>query len=237
MTEREARYPATSRDCIVCHGETGDARLIPHALVRPSISVLVAADCPEWAEGREICRTDLDAYLRAHIASLLTEDGDELGELEHEVLDSIVDRTPISQPPSDETQSFGQRMADRVAAFGGSWTFIMGFGVILFVWMTLNATALLFRAFDPYPFILLNLVLSCIAAMQAPIIMMSQRRQDEKDREQAEKAYQVGLKAELEIRQLHEKIDHHIIAQWRQSAKPRRDPVEPPANGQEGTPS
>ena len=105
-------------------------------------------------------------------------------------------------------------MADRVAGFGGSWTFILAFCAILLMWMAVNLGIWLSKPFDPYPFILLNLVLSSMAALQAPIIMMSQRRQGEKDRETAMEDYKTNLKAELEIRQLHEKLDHQLVRQW-----------------------
>jgi uncharacterized membrane protein len=101
-----------------------------------------------------------------------------------------------------------------VATFGGSWTFITSFCLILFVWMGVNLTLGEGRAFDAYPFILLNLVLSTVAALQAPIIMMSQRRQEHKDRLHALNDYKVNLKAELEIRHLHEKVDHLLNRQW-----------------------
>lgn len=106
-------------------------------------------------------------------------------------------------------------MADHVALFGGSWTFIISFGFFLFVWILLNTAFLLNNGFDPFPFILLNLILSCIAALQAPVIMMSQNRQEEKDRERSKLDYMINLKAELEIRTLHEKLDHLIIHQQR----------------------
>jgi uncharacterized membrane protein len=106
-------------------------------------------------------------------------------------------------------------MADKVASFGGSWTFIISFGFFLFVWISINTAFLMNKGFDPYPFILLNLILSCIAALQAPIIMMSQNRQEEKDRERSKLDYMINLKSELEIRTLHEKIDHLIIHQQR----------------------
>jgi uncharacterized membrane protein len=109
----------------------------------------------------------------------------------------------------------GQKMADHVASFGGSWTFIFSFGFFLFVWILLNTAFLLNKGYDPYPFILLNLILSCIAALQAPIIMMSQNRQEEKDRERSKLDYMINLKSELEIRTLHEKIGHLIIHQQR----------------------
>jgi uncharacterized membrane protein len=121
--------------------------------------------------------------------------------------DSLVSNIEVEVPLTR-----GQRIADAVATFGGSWRFIISFGVFLFLWICFNAIA--FRAqFDPYPFILLNLILSCLAALQAPVIMMSQNRQEEKDRDRAKKDYMINLKSELEIRMLHEKIDHLIMDQ------------------------
>jgi len=106
-------------------------------------------------------------------------------------------------------------MADRVASFGGSWTFILSFLAVLVAWVVFNTVTILnAERFDPFPYILLNLVLSCIAAVQAPLIMMSQHRQEAKDRLRAENDYRVNLKAEVEIRQLHEKLDHLLIRQW-----------------------
>jgi uncharacterized membrane protein len=108
----------------------------------------------------------------------------------------------------EERMTLGERVADRVASFGGSWTFIMIFGAIMLVWVILNTATLFRHHFDPYPYILLNLFLSMIAAIQAPVIMMSQNRQASKDRLQADQDYEVNLKAELEVGQLHRKLDH-----------------------------
>lgn len=116
--------------------------------------------------------------------------------------------------PPRETLTRGQRLSDRIARFGGSWGFIGSFMLVLVIWIVYNVNVAANRAFDPYPFILMNLVLSCIAAIQAPVIMMSQNRQEAKDRLRARNDYQVNLKAELEIRQLHEKIDHLLSHQW-----------------------
>jgi CRP/FNR family transcriptional regulator, cyclic AMP receptor protein len=120
-------------------------------------------------------------------------------------------RTQVSRNPNVEEQemlTFGQRVADKVAAFGGSWTFIILFGVVLGVWVVLNSSALLAQHFDPYPYILLNLFLSMLAAIQAPVIMMSQNRQAAKDRLKSDLDFEVNLKAELEVAHLHRKIDH-----------------------------
>ncbi len=114
----------------------------------------------------------------------------------------------------DDQCTLGQRLADHVASFGGSWTFIIFFASVLIVWIVINSVAMLGKPFDPYPFILLNLVLSCLAAIQAPVIMMSQNRQEVKDRLRAENDYRVNLKAELEIRHLHSKLDLLLTHQW-----------------------
>lgn len=118
-----------------------------------------------------------------------------------------------------EVRTFGQRVADKVATFGGSWTFIISFMVFLSLWIFSNIYFLANKGFDPYPFILLNLILSCIAALQAPIIMMSQNRQEEKDRERAKKDFYVNLKAEQEIRLLQEKLDHILEHQHEELIK------------------
>jgi uncharacterized membrane protein len=120
-------------------------------------------------------------------------------------------RTQVSRNPNleeEERLTFGQRIADKVASFGGSWTFIIIFGVILAIWVVVNSTALLAKHFDPYPYILLNLFLSMIASVQAPVIMMSQNRLSSKDRLKSDLDYEVNLKAELEVAHLHRKVDH-----------------------------
>ena len=146
---------------------------------------------------------------------------DALSEGEQRVIRHMADRLRISKNINrefDQDLSFGQRLADRVAAFGGSWTFIIIFGLILLGWVILNSLILVRRGetFDPYPYILLNLVLSMLAALQAPVIMMSQNRQAAKDRLDAAHDYEVNLKAELEIMALHEKIDLLREQQWKE---------------------
>jgi uncharacterized membrane protein len=139
-----------------------------------------------------------------------------LTDVEKTVLDSIKKDQLISENPEDimdSKLSVGQRMADRIASFGGSWRFIIIFGIFIFIWMCVNIFIFTHKQFDPYPFILLNLILSCLAALQAPVIMMSQNRQEEKDRERSKHDYQVNLKAEMEIRMLDEKIDHLVMNQ------------------------
>ncbi len=139
-----------------------------------------------------------------------------LGELERRVVARFIRSEPVAKNPNDVFDArltFGQRIADRVASFGGSWTFILIFAALMAVWILVNSRSS--RPVDPFPFILLNLVLSCLAALQAPVIMMSQNRQAAKDRIDAQHDYEVNLKAELEIVSLHMKLDELRDAQWR----------------------
>ena len=126
----------------------------------------------------------------------------------------------------EDNRSIGQVVADKVAAFGGSWTFIIAFFIFIALWIGSNVFILLNKGFDPYPFILLNLILSCIAALQAPVIMMSQNRQEEKDRERAKKDYMINLKSELEIRMLDEKLDHLIMHQQQELIEIQKVQIE-----------
>ena len=147
----------------------------------------------------------------------MTDEKGELSRLDREVLQSLKEQETVSENLNlafEKDLTPGQYIADRVAAFGGSWTFIIIFFIVLVLWMATNSALVLAKPFDPYPFILLNLVLSCLAAIQAPIIMMSQNRLEARDRLRSEHDYQVNLKAELEIRQLHEKIDVLLKHQW-----------------------
>lgn len=156
-------------------------------------------------------------YRAQHVHALLVSEKGELSELEQAVLHSLqTHQTLAADVDSDyeENWTFGERLADRIADFGGSWTFLIIFGLFIVAWIMINSLVLYWRPVDPFPFILLNLLLSCLAAVQAPIIMMSQNRQEAKDRLRARNDYQVNLKAELEIRQLHEKIDHLLSHQW-----------------------
>lgn len=143
------------------------------------------------------------------IEDLMTQESEQLRKL-HSIVTRTMDEEKLIldnllNPPS-EALSRGQAISDKVARFGGSWAFIISFMMLLVVWIIYNSVAAQ-RAFDPFPFILMNLVLSCIAALQAPIIMMSQNRQEEKDRQRAQNDYMINLKAELEIRSLHQKMD------------------------------
>jgi uncharacterized membrane protein len=148
---------------------------------------------------------------------LLQREWESLNEHEKRVLEALVGRGQISRNirhDIHDKRTFGEKVADKVAAFGGSWTFIIIFAAVLIGWVVLNSYILLNRGFDPYPYILLNLFLSMLAAIQAPIIMMSQNRQEAKDRQTAENDYEVNLKAELEVRSMHEKLDELREERW-----------------------
>jgi uncharacterized membrane protein len=153
----------------------------------------------------------------------------ELSELEKKVFNSVTRNQTLTDkidPEEKQLLTSGQRIADRVASFGGSWTFIIAFGVFIVLWISVNVFWLINKGFDPYPFILLNLILSCIAALQAPVIMMSQNRQEEKDRDRSKKDYMINLKSELEIRTLHEKIDHFIMDQQQELLELQKTQIE-----------
>ena len=185
--------------------------------LHPSLAALIMADHKDLRLSDTIDARDLATYRMQQVEGMLREEHGELSALDSEVARSIAARGTISSNPEDsfaEKRNFGQAVADRIATFGGSWTFILSFLGFLACWIALNVIHLTTEVFDPYPFILLNLILSCIAALQAPVIMMSQNRQEAKDRLRSENDYQINLKAELEIRLLHDKLDHVVAKQW-----------------------
>jgi uncharacterized membrane protein len=144
------------------------------------------------------------------ISNLLNAETEQLSKLQKIVQKTIDDEKLIINNllhPPEDVLTKGQKISDKVASFGGSWAFIISFFVILFIWILFNTISTVKTIFDPYPFILMNLILSCIAALQAPIIMMSQNRVEEKDRKRSENDYLINLKSELEVRALHQKID------------------------------
>jgi uncharacterized membrane protein len=190
-------------------------------MIRPALAEHIKAMHPDIAPDAYISRAALAKERAAYVAATLQAERGDLSQLDHDVIQSLADDDIITQNIEreiDGDRTFGERAADVIASFGGSWTFIISFMVFISIWMALNVAGLL-GAFDPYPFILLNLVLSCIAALQAPVIMMSQKRQEAKDRRRSENDYRVNLKAELEIQHLHEKIDHLLTRQWERLAE------------------
>jgi uncharacterized membrane protein len=184
--------------------------------VRSSILELIRKENPQFTADKYLSISELNIYRAKYIEHFLNNHISNLTGLEKTVLGSMQDNTTLTDKidiEDKQAMTFGQRIADKVASFGGSWTFIISFGVFLTVWISANVFWLANKGFDPYPFILLNLILSSLAALQAPVIMMSQNRQEEKDRERGKMDYMINLKSELEIRMLHEKIDHLVISQ------------------------
>ncbi|MFV8335796.1 DUF1003 domain-containing protein [Flavobacterium sp. RSP29] len=183
--------------------------------IRNPILALIQNDYPDFDEDKFLAIGELNMYREKYISNYLVVEIGELSNLETKVIGSLNEDKSLVSVVEDEigVRTVGQKVADNVAAFGGSWKFIILFGVFILLWILANIYILLNKGFDPYPFILLNLILSCLAALQAPVIMMSQNRQEEKDRERAKKDYMINLKSELEIRMLHEKLDHLIMHQ------------------------
>ncbi len=197
--------------------------------IRPAILDKIKESYPDFNENSFITLQELNEFREKYITDYLAQELKAITNLEKTVMKKFKDRTTITDKlaeEKDEVPTLGQRMADHVASFGGSWTFISYFGLFLVVWISINVFVFYNKGFDPYPFILLNLILSCIAALQAPVIMMSQNRQEEKDRERSKKDYMINLKAELEIKALHEKLDHLIIYQQEQLLEIQKVQIE-----------
>lgn len=203
--------------CGICKQRKPVSDMISCELVRDSIAGELDKAGPDWRETGWICRDDLHDVRRRSVEEMIRRERGELTRLDREVIDSLSQHVMVTENTEEtyrEAVTLGDRIADRTASFAGSWTFILAFLGFMIVWMAVNALPILRQDFDPYPFILLNLLLSMIAAFQAPLIMMSQRRQEEKDRLRSQNDYQINLKAELEIRHLHEKLDRILIGQW-----------------------
>jgi len=198
--------------------------------VRHSILELIQKDYPDFTSDKSIAVSELNMYREKYIEDFLNNQMGNLSVLENTVLNSLkanstlTDKVDIEE--ENQKMTLGQIVADKVAVFGGSWTFIISFGIFLLAWILMNVFWLSNKGFDPYPFILLNLILSSLAAIQAPVIMMSQNRQEEKDRERAKKDYMINLKSELEIRMLHEKIDHLIINEQKEVVEIHKVQIE-----------
>jgi uncharacterized membrane protein len=210
MTEQET-FP-----CQICGKEKTRADLVPASLVRTSIAGIILKDYPGWSTEGYICRADLGRFRIAYVRQALEKENDECASL----LGKDITGVPQEQhlPKNDYIEyeqelTFGEHISDRIAGFAGSWSFIAVFVCLIFLWVFLNTYLLLTRPFDPYPFILLNLVLSILTAVQAPVIIMSQNRQETRDRLHADRDYQVSVHTELEIHRLHKKIDHLMTTQ------------------------
>ncbi len=214
--------PPRRTPCAITGRDRPRKDLVRLDTLRPALTERIRTDHPDLSDDALIDRNEINRYRNLYVEQMLREEHGEFSELDRQVAESIANQETIAENVEAdflEHRTLGQRLSDGLASFGGSWPFLISFGVFLFVWMAISVSLGEARSFDPYPFILLNLVLSCLAAIQAPIIMMSQNRQDAKDRLRSMNDYQVNLKAELEIRHLHEKLDHLVTKQWQRLAE------------------
>jgi uncharacterized membrane protein len=199
--------------CAVTGRSQPVSKLLVLRALRPNIAQPLRNRHPELADDSRVSADAVNAARLEYMRHLLETQVGDLTRLDEEVVESLHKHEVLSERPLSETEevqhlTFGQRLADKIADFGGSWTFILSFCFFLVLWIAINAGVLLRQPFDPPPFILLNLLLSFLASLQAPVIMMSQNRQEARDRQHAEGDYKNNLKAELEICHLHEKMDY-----------------------------
>jgi uncharacterized membrane protein len=205
-------------NCSVCGTAVDTRNLANPQKLEDEIVNLIRKDHPDWDGKHGVCPKCREQYRAKKFLGYLEDEYTKISDLERNLVTKIARRGQVAKKVNDEfdqEMTVGERIADRVAQFGGSWTFILMFGGILFFWVSINSISLiLHQPFDPYPYILLNLVLSMLAALQAPVIMMSQNRQAAKDRLQAQNDYEINLMAEMEIRDLHDKLDGLRLKAW-----------------------
>ena len=204
--------------CQICGEEMPLDQAVPVDLIRDSLIETLKETCPTLDPAGYVGLAELDRARIKHANDMAQRDLDDMVDLKKEVAESLLRQESITQNLEKEwagRETRGEKIADKVASFGGSWTFIILFGILLFLWMGVNTTLLLRKPFDPFPYIFLNLILSCLAAIQAPVIMMSQNRQESKDRLRSESDFKTNLKAELGIQHINEKMDKLINDQWK----------------------
>jgi len=209
--------PHNESTCPICDLPKPKSELRSAEMIHGPVGELIRKQHPDWNPEHLICLSCLNRFRAEYVEDALVEQRGEITSVESAVIETLKEQEMLSRNINaefDRELGFGERLADKVASFGGSWRFMIFFAAVLAGWIAINSFFLFRRPFDPYPFILLNLILSCLAAIQAPIIMMSQNRQEAKDRLRAEHDYQVNLKAEIEIRQLHIKLDQLINHSW-----------------------
>src|SRR5438034_5092405 len=202
---------ASANICQICKKHKSPHGGMLAELIRPSLLEFIKKRMPDWDGNGFICLEDLGKFRKEYVKDVLEDELGELSALDNEVIQSLQQHEILSSNIAEQFETkltFGERLSDKIASFGGSWRFIITFGVVIVLWIAINVVLLATRPFDPFPFILLNLILSCLAALQAPVIMMSQNRVEARDRLRAENDYKVNLKAEFEIRHLHEEIEH-----------------------------
>ena len=203
--------------CALSGKEHSRHDLVSLEALRPNLEARIRQDYPDLPHDALVSKAELARYRTLYVEELLKAEHGDLTVLDQQVAKSLATHETLAENIEAEFEverTFGERLSDHIASFGGSWTFIISFFIILLIWIAFNQTVSDISRFDPYPYILLNLILSCVAALQAPVIMMSQKRQEVKDRMRSQSDYKIDLKAELEIRHLHEKMDHLISRQW-----------------------
>ncbi len=191
---------------------------VPVDLIRESLVPLLQAKANPWDANGFVSLEELNKARVEHVERLLVNDDVDTEQMNREIFKSVQEHELLAKNVDKEFERnlrFGDRAADKIAAFGGSWKFIGIFSVILFAWMIGNTTYLMSKPLDPFPYIFLNLVLSCLAAIQAPVIMMSQNRQQQRDQMRGDNDYKVNMKAEIEVRAINEKVDKLLNDQWK----------------------
>jgi uncharacterized membrane protein len=202
--------------CQICGEHKRQNEVVPAELIRASIVDVIVMEHPAWSPEGYICHADLNRFREEYVRDVLEKEKDEYASLEETFKHGVKEEDHLPKNINIEFEkelTFGEHLSDKIAGFAGSWSFIALFAGLVFLWVALNTYILLSRPFDPYPFILLNLVLSVLTAIQAPVIIMSQNRQEIRDRLHAERDYQVSIHTELEIHRLHKKIDHLLTSQ------------------------
>lgn len=203
-------------ECFITHKFVDENKAIKGADIRRLVFAYIQDSYPDFTDQSYISYLEFDKIRKSYLLHIVAMEEDDISLAQQQVVDAITGNKIMSEdvePMIENQLTVGQRAADNIAEFGGSWKFIISFFSILIAWIILNVIFLSKQPFDPYPFILLNLILSCLAAIQAPIIMMSQNRVEQKDRLRGENDYKINLKAELEIKMIHEKIDHLTFIQ------------------------
>lgn len=202
--------------CFISKKSIPENHAIKGTVIRDTIFTYILDSYPDFTKEDYISKTEFDKIRRSYLLHLIAVETNDISLVQQQVISAITGNKILSEniePIIEGQLTFGQRAADKIAEFGGSWKFIITFFSVLVTWIIINVWFLSRSPFDPYPFILLNLILSCLAAIQAPIIMMSQNRVEQKDRLRSENDFKVNLKAELEIKLLHEKVDHLTFSQ------------------------
>jgi uncharacterized membrane protein len=215
--------------CQICSELKKHDEIVPAGSVPEPIAELIRKEYPRWSSEGYICRTDLNRFRTQYVGEVLKNEKIELTVLEGTVSQTMKDHDLLAKNINvefDRQLTFGERLSDRIADFAGSGTFIIFFTGVMLLWIGINTFIIVTRPFDPYPYILLNLVLSAVAAIQAPFIIMSQNRQESRDRLVAEHDYRVNLHTEMEIHQLHKKIDHLLFNQGQRLLEIQKIQVE-----------